>query len=294
MWLRLALEWYLNPDHLPLLAAREALAAQGMALDLIVPDDHYDGFEALARGEVDLVCNEPLHLVETRDLALRAHGTFFATEGGVLMTEAGLDRLRAGQPVRIASPVSNPTTDGLARDILAGWLGRPLGAGQLSIEAAGFNHVDNIAAGHDGAWLAFANVEGVDARLRDLKCQMVTTASAGLPDFSALELIGRADAGADTQAAISRLIAALDAAIPALVADPAAARALWYRASNTPVSDVADAIVEDTLSRLVAPVRASAARWRPMWHYLATHGGDVVDEARFEAMFSPPGSPLRP
>jgi ABC-type nitrate/sulfonate/bicarbonate transport system substrate-binding protein len=285
MWLRLALEWSLNPDHLPLLAAREALAVDGMALDLIVPDAHYDGFEALARGDVDLVCNEPLHLVEQRDLALRAHGTFFITEGGVLMRDAGLARLKAGLPVRIASPVSNPTTDGLARDILAGWLGRPLSNDQLLIEACGFNHVDNIEAGYDGAWLAFANVEGVDARLRGLACQMITTASAGLPNFSALELIGRADADAETRTAITRLIAALDAAVPALIASPDAARALWYRASNAPVSAIDDAIVDDTLSRLIAPVRAHADRWRPMHAYLAANGGDVVSEAVFEAMF---------
>ncbi|WP_439533079.1 ABC transporter substrate-binding protein [Polymorphobacter sp.] len=285
MWLRLALEWSLNPDHLPLLAAREALARDGMALDLIVPDDHYDGFEALARGEVDLVCNEPLHLVEQRDLALVSHGSFFITEGGVLMTEAGLARLKAGLGVRIASPVSNPTTDGLARDILAGWLGRPLADGQIEIATAGFDHVDNIAAGFDGAWLAFANVEGVDARLRGLACQMITTASAGIPNFSALELIGRADASLETATAIERLVAALDAAIPMLVADPDAARTLWYRASGTPVSAVADAIVEDTLTRLVAPVRPHAERWRPMHAYLAAHGGDVVGAAAYEAMF---------
>jgi len=286
MWLRLALEWYLNPDHLPLLAAREALAKQGMALDLIVPDDHYDGFEALAKNDVELVCNEPLHLVETRDLALKAHGSFFITEGGVLMADASLARLKAGLPVRIASPVSNPTTDGLAHDILAGWLGRPLNTGQLKIEAAGFNHVDNIAAGYDGAWLAFANVEGVDARIRGLTCQMITTAAAGIPNFSALELIGRADAAPETQAAIAALITALDAAIPTLIADPEAARALWYRASETPITEVSDAIIEDTLSRLIAPVRPSADRWRPMWQYLATHGGDVVSAGRYETMFS--------
>jgi ABC-type nitrate/sulfonate/bicarbonate transport system substrate-binding protein len=285
MWLRLALEWSLNPDHLPLLAARDLLAREGMALDLIVPDDHYDGFEALARGEVDLVCNEPLHLVEQRDLALITHGTFFITEGGVLMTDSGLAKLKAGLPVRIASPVSNPTTDGLARDILAGWLGHPLHPGQLIIEPAGFHHVDNIAAGHDGAWLAFANVEGVDAQQRGLSCQMITTASAGLPNFSALELIGRAAATPETRAAIARLIAALDTVIPTLIANPDAARALWYRASSAPISAVDDAIVEDTLTRFIVPVCPQSERWRPMHSYLATHGGDVVSEAVFNRMF---------
>ena len=51
--LRIALEWFLNPDHLPLIAAREKLRGEGVDLELVVPDDHYDGFEALARGYLE-------------------------------------------------------------------------------------------------------------------------------------------------------------------------------------------------------------------------------------------------
>lgn len=286
--LRIALEWYLNPDHVPLLAAKERLAGEGLMVELVAPDDHYDGFAALADGDVQLVVNEPLHLVEQRDLKLRAHGCFFATDGGVLMLATGLEKLRGGQDVRIASPVSNPTTDGLCRDILRGWLSRQggaLGGEQVAIETAGFAHVDNLQAGFDGAWLAFANVEGVDAKMRGLDVHMVTTAEAGIPDFSALELIGRADADEGTLALTARLVAAMDAATPALVDDPEAALALWRRASGEAPTPVSEAIVVNTLARLVAPVRPDAGRWRPMRRYMADNGGDVVDEAAFEAMF---------
>lgn len=287
--LRIALEWYLNPDHLPLIAAQEPLRAKGFAIELIAPNDHYDGFAALADGAVELVVNEPLHLVEQRALPLAAHGCFFATDGGVLMRTAALDRLAAGGAVRIASPVSAPTTDQLCRDILSGWLaqqGGTLGPAQLVIEAAGFAHVDNLAAGFDGAWLAFANVEGVSASVRGLDTKMITTESAGLPDFSALELIAAANASAELRLAIAALVGALDIVIPALQADPDAARRLWYSASGEPPSAEADAIVAATLPRLCAPVRRDAARWRPMWRYMHSHGGDVVDAATFEAMFA--------
>jgi ABC-type nitrate/sulfonate/bicarbonate transport system substrate-binding protein len=289
MTLRLALEWFLNPDHLPLLAARDRLAATGSGIELVVPDDHYDGFAALAEGSVDLVVNEPLHLVERRALKLVSHGCFFATDGGVLMHRAALGRLAAGEPVRIASPVSNPLTDALCADILSGWLSRRggrLAVGQVAVEPAGFAHVDNLAAGFDGAWLAFANVEGVAAHVRGLDTVMVTTAEAGIPGFSALELIGRADASAEVREATMRLVAVLDAVTPELQADPDAARRLWYAASGEAPGLEGDAIVEDTLSRLVAPVRPSIDRWRPMWRYLSDKGGDVVDEATFAAMFA--------
>ncbi len=287
--LRIALEWFLNPDHLPLLAARERLQADGWTIELVIPDDHYDGFAALADGAVDLVVNEPLHLVEQRDLALTSHGCFFATDGGVLMHRTALKQLIEGTPVRIASPVSNPTTDSLCVDILRGWMaghGATLSSDQVRIEAAGFSHVDNLADGFDGAWLAFANVEGVSAQVRGLDTQMITTAEAGIPNFSALELIGASDAPLDVRDAITTLVAALDAVTPGLCADPAAASALWYRASGAAPDAEADAIVEASLPRFLAPVRRSADMWRPMWRYLRGRGGDVVDEATFEAMFT--------
>lgn len=287
--LRIALEWFLNPDHLPLLAAREHLQAKGWTIDLVVPDDHYDGFAALADGAVDLVVNEPLHLVEQRELPLTSHGCFFATDGGVLMHRAALQRLVGGAPVRIASPVSNPTTDGLCIDILRGWMaghGAALDSDQVVIEAAGFSHVDNLADGFDGAWLAFANVEGVSAQVRGMDTQMVTTAEAGIPNFSALELIGARSASAQVRGAIAALVATLDAVTPSLCADPAAARALWYRASGTAPDAEADAIVDASLPRFLAPVCRSADMWWPMWRYLHGRGGDVVDETGFEAMFA--------
>jgi putative hydroxymethylpyrimidine transport system substrate-binding protein len=288
--LRIALEWFLNPDHLPLIAARDRLRADGWDIELVIPDDHYDGFEALANGEVDLVVNEPLHLVERRDLRLTAWGCFFATDGGVLMHRAALSRMLSGRSVHIASPVSNSTTDQLCIDILKGWAaqqGFALNEKQVVIETAGFAHVDNLASGHDGAWLAFANVEGVSAQVRGLDTQLITTAEAGVPNFSALELIGAADAPAPVRAAIQAFVATIDAATPELLREPAAARQLWYGANSEAQSDESDAIVAASVPRFLAPVRRSAAMWRPMWRYLRARGGDVVDEATFEAMFAP-------
>lgn len=287
--LRIALEWFLNPDHLPLIAARDRLLAQGWDIELVVPDSHYDGFQALADGEVELVVNEPLHLVEQRDLQLTSYGCFFATDGGVLMHVSALNRLLAGDPIRIASPVSNPTTDRLCMDILAGWLkqrGQEPTESRIAIETAGFEHVDNLAAGYDGAWLAFANVEGVAARVRGLNTEMITTAEAGIPNFSALELIGAAGAPEHVRDAIRAFAGTLDAVIPELRRDPAASRNIWYSASGEAQSEAADAIVVASLPCFLTPVEPNAETWRPMWRYLLDRDGDVVDQATFEAMFA--------
>ncbi len=289
--IRIALEWYLNPDHLPLLHAQEQARADGaLDIELVVPDDHYDGFAALAEGQVQAVVNEPLHLLEKHGghARLQSLGTFFHTDGGVLITHDAQARLKAGGCIRVASPVSNPVTDGLCRDILIGWMSKQSAAvepEQISVYEAGFDHVANLANGADAAWLAFANIEGVHARELGLPVDMCRTSDGDVPGFSALELIADRDAGPAVKQALAALVKYLDAAVPALQADPQAAMDLWRRASGEEPSSLTRAMVADTLSRFIAPVQPDAARWRPVWAYMRDRGSDVVDAAAFDEIF---------
>jgi hypothetical protein len=88
----------------------------------------------------------------------------------------------------------------------------------------------------------------------------------------------------DVRQSIAALVTTLDAVTPGLCADAAAARELWYRASDQAPDAEGDAIVEASLQRSLAPARRSAAMWRRIWQYLSNRGGDVVDDATFEAI----------
>ena len=289
--IRIALEWFLNPDHLPLIHAQEQARAEGaLDIELVVPDDHYDGFAALANGEVEVVINEPLHLLEKHGgpVALKSLGTFFHTDGGVLISHDAQARLKSGGSIRVASPVSNPVTDGLCIAILTGWMAREgitVNAGQISVYEAGFDHIENLSKGADAAWLAFANIEGVHAKSLGLPVDMCKTSDGGVPGFSALELIVNQDATPEVKQALKTLISYLDAAVPALKADPAAALALWCRASKTGPDALTAAMVNDTLTRFISPIRAEASRWQPIWSYMQAQGADVVDAPSFESIF---------
>ena len=290
--LRIALEWFLNPDHLPLIHAQEHARTDGaLNIELIVPDDHYDGFEALAKGDVEVVINEPLHLLEKHGghIALQSLGTFFHTDGGVLITHEARERLATGGAIRVASPVSNPVTDGLCRNILIGWMerqGRTVTADQIAVYEAGFDHVENLIQGADAAWLAFANIEGVHVKQLNLAVDMCTTDDGGVPGFSALELIVNKEARADVRGALKTLVRYLDAAVPALKANPAEALALWCRASQSDATSLTAAMVNDTLTRFIAPITPEAARWQPIWEYMQAQQADVVDAATFKGLFS--------
>ncbi len=69
MKLKLAIEWFLNPDHLPfIIGMKEGIFNKyDIDLDLIVPDEHYDGLDELVAGNIQFATNEPLHLIEQFD-----------------------------------------------------------------------------------------------------------------------------------------------------------------------------------------------------------------------------------
>ncbi len=291
--IRIALEWFLNPDHLPLIYAQEKAQLDGkLRIELIVPDDHYDGFDALAKGEVEVVVNEPLHLLEKHagSVALRSLGTFFETDGGVLITHHAKETLVSGGSIRVASPVSNPVTDALCQNILTGWLrkqGVTVRTDQISVYEAGFDHIENLCNGADAAWLAFANIEGVHAKLLNLPVEMCRTLDGDIPGFSALELIVARESTPEVRQALALFVAYLSDAVDALKSDPGAALALWCRAGNCEPTSLNTAMVNDTLARFVSPVRADASRWKPIWDYMRAQSADVVDAETFSRIFEP-------
>mmetsp|Transcript_8163 Transcript_8163/g.8180 ORF Transcript_8163/g.8180 Transcript_8163/m.8180 type:complete len:88 (+) Transcript_8163:33-296(+) len=66
--LRIGLEWFKNPDHVPFFIAEELgwLAEVGIQTELIVPDVHLDALQAINDGILDIAVTEPLHIIEDR------------------------------------------------------------------------------------------------------------------------------------------------------------------------------------------------------------------------------------
>ncbi|MBK8176271.1 MAG: ABC transporter substrate-binding protein [Rhodospirillales bacterium] len=265
---RIGLDWFLNPDHLAFIAARDwpDLAAEPLTIVLDEPNQHGDGFAALAGGVFDLIVTEPLTLLEPMASACEPLGCVFETSGGILIREDRLKKLRAGEIMRIASPMSGRLTDGLCRRILQRWAGNQgvaIAETQIAVEQADFRHVENLEAGFDACWLAFANIEAVQARQRGLSVRLLTAEDVGLPGFSALELVARKGRSAEEIALHERFIAALEAAALRLRADEQAAVSLWQSASGEGGSDAREIVIA-TLACLKAPVDRTPTRWHSL------------------------------
>ncbi|VXB32559.1 conserved hypothetical protein [Luteimonas sp. 9C] len=291
MKLQLSLEWFLNPDHLPLIAGiqlgwyREA----GLELELQVPDDHYDGLAATVSGEIAFACNEPLHMIDADRPGLKALGCFFETDGGILLQRAAGARLLAGDAVRLASPVAGGVTDAIAVEILSRWCtqqGAAFDPAQVVIESAGFEHLANLRAGFDGAWLCFANFEGVEARLDGMDAHFIATHEVGLHNFSALELFTSQAFLVEHPDVVDTVTRLIGQGAQLCRDDPEQAAALWYAYSGTTPAPLMDAIIADTCPRLVAPVRRDAARWHGMWAQFDHLGLRQVDAAGYAALYT--------
>ncbi len=291
MKLQLGLEWFLNPDHLPMIAGIELgwYRDAGLSLELVVPDDHYDGLAATVRGDIAFSCNEPLHMIDAPRPGLAALGCFFETDGGILLHRASGRRLLEGGKIRIASPVAGGVTDAIAIEILARWCGQHGAAfepGQVVIEGAGFGHLENLRQGFDGAWLCFANFEGVEARLLELDVDFICTDRVGLRNFSALELF-TSHAFLEEHGDIVQVVVDLVSRGAALCRDdPAQAAQLWYAHSGETPTDLMDAIIADTCPRLVSPVRRDAGRWQEMWAQFDEMGLAQVDAEGYRALYA--------
>ena len=64
--IKLGLEWFLNPDHLPLVVAlREGYFSDaGLDVQLIAPADHWEAEEEILAGRLDVAVTETLHLAQ--------------------------------------------------------------------------------------------------------------------------------------------------------------------------------------------------------------------------------------
>jgi len=79
----LILDWFVNPDHGPIIVAQELgyFADAGLAVEIIAPADPSDPPKMVAAGQVDLAISyQPqLHMQVEGGLPLRRVGTLVAT-----------------------------------------------------------------------------------------------------------------------------------------------------------------------------------------------------------------------
>lgn len=250
--LRLGLEWFLNPDHLPLLIGQEKgwFADEGLKIELVAPDAHLDAFAAIEAGQLDVAITEPIHLVEDRAKGHSALGfaRFLHTNGGVMVLDAsGIDRPRDMAGKRIQYPGA-PGPGGLAMvsTMIEADGGTP---GTLTPVNEGFQHTKALVEGKaDAAVLAFYNFEVVEANLTGHPAHFFALKDFGLPDFCQLVLMTSPEKLEAEEASFRALLRVMGRGLDFIHQQPTAAREIYFRRTETsPDDELLIAIFEATV-----------------------------------------------
>ncbi len=234
--LRLGLEWFLNPDHVPLLVAQEKgwFREQGLQLELTVPERHLDAVAEIEDGALDLAITEPLHLVEDRAKGEDVIGfaRFLHTNGGVMYfpDESGIRRPRDMAGARIQYPGApgpgGPAIVGTMVEADGGSCD-PDAFGRVN---NGFYHTDALEDGlADVATLVFYNFEVVEARHRGHDAEFFALKDWGVPDFCQLILITTPALLAEREDAVRRFLRVLGRGLDFVHQRPDEAREIYGR-----------------------------------------------------------------
>ncbi|CAA6806760.1 MAG: Unknown protein [uncultured Sulfurovum sp.] len=273
MKLSIALEWFLNPDHLPIVAGIQTGKYKdvGLDIDLIEPEEHYDGFDLLEKGQIDIHINEPLHLFEHHFDGIKSLGCYFETHGGVMIRQSSVEKLRNNEPIRITTPASNPITNTIGFEILKRYAdkeGFALEKENVDFIETDFYHIKNMKEqDFDGAWLCFYNFEGIEAEHEGFENLFVDQRISPYPNFSALELMTSEETLNEKREAIDKFIAVTNEMTRYCQKNSEFAKTVFYDYSKQEKSELMDKIIDDTLERFEY-LKSDATRWRELADFL--------------------------
>lgn len=252
--LRLGLEWFLNPDHLPFLIGQRKgwFKDAGIELELIEPAEHLDAVDAIARGEMEVAITEPLHLVEDKAKgdAVVGFARFLHTNGGVMfLRNAGIERPRD----MVGKRIQYPGAPGPGGPAIVGTMVRADGgdctADDFERVNNSFYHTDALLEDKaDVATLAFYNFEVVEARHRGVDADFFALKDWGVPDFCQLILITSPALLEEKREVFDALLKVMGRGIDFIHQHPKEARAIYNEATeNSLDTELGQAIFDATV-----------------------------------------------
>lgn len=247
--LRIGLEWFVNPDHLPLIVAQRhgIFADFGLDVELVEPADHWEAEEEILAGRLDVAVTEPLHLAQdaAKGKPVLGFSRFLHTDGGVMYSpeKSGIQR-----PSDMCGKIiSYPGSPGLGGPSIVNTMVKADGKDDCDIASygkynGGFFHTDAISSGKaDVATLIFWNFEIPEAKAKGLTdAAFFSLKDWGVPDFCQLVLMTTPDRFSQHKNDFRKLVLAMRRATGIIHQNPNLARKYY----NDHVGEQADDVDE--------------------------------------------------
>jgi len=290
--MKIALEWFLNPDHLPLIIAKEKgfLKKRGVEeFEIIVPTEHYDGLGNLIAGEIEFATNEPLHLIEQYHPEFLSLGTFFQTKGGVMMKKEAFEALKKGDNIKLVTPVSNDKTNTIGFEIIRRYAekqGVKVKREQVEFCAEDFYLIKHLKAGYDAAWLYFYNFEGIESQFEDdLDLIFMDADTAEFANFCGLDLFTSKSFYKANPAKVEAVVEAVKEAIEFINQNPSEAFEAYYDYAKEEKSELMDEILKATAKCFDSNFTSSAKLELPVLEFFNSIGISDLSKEKFETAF---------
>ncbi len=250
----LALDFYVNPDHVGIYEALEEGYFSDAGLDVkpLVPSDPSAPIKQVAAGRVDLAISYEPEVMLARDEGLDVVAVGALVNGPltslISLPEGGIETPAdlAGKTVVTAGI---PYQSAYLQTILADAGVDPADVDQVDV---GFNLMQPLIAGRaDAMFGGFLNVEGVDLSQRGLDPTVVAADRLGVPTYDELVLVADGDRMQEDPEPIRDFIAALERGSRSAEQDPAAATESLLAEADGLDPELTRAQVERTLPRLI-------------------------------------------
>ena len=270
----LLLDWFVNPDHGPIIVAQEKgyFAEQDLEVEVIAPADPSDPPKLVAAGRAELAISyQPqLHLQVHEGLPLKRVGTLVATplncllvlEDGPIETPADLKGKKIGFSV-----------GGVEEAVLQSVLGtHGVGLDDVELVNVNFSLSPSLMSGQVDAVIgAFRNFELNQMDIEGVAGKCFFVEEEGLPPYDELIYVAHPDKmDADM---IARFLAATEKATQYIVNHPDDSREIFPATSTELPDELNDRAWDDTIPRFaLRPAAFDAGRYAAYEQFLFEAG----------------------
>ena len=276
--LTLILDWFVNPDHAPIIVAQEKgfFADEGLEVEVVAPADPADPPKLVAAGQADLaITYQPqLHLQVHEGLPLKRIGTLIATPLNCLMVKADgpVQQIADLKGKKIGYSVSG------VEDALVSAMLKNAGLMLADVEMVNVNWSLSpalIAGQVDATIGAYRNFELTQMRLENAEGRCFFVEEQGVPTYDELIFVANpANMDADTN---RRFLHAVERGAQYMVNHPDEAWQLFSATAPDLQDELNAAAWKDTLPRFSqSPAALDQGRYARFETFLKEAG--LIDE----------------
>lgn len=260
--MRIALDWFVNPDHVPLFAA-------GLGDELVVPSDPDAPLAMLIAGSVDLALNyQPnVTLARARGLRVRSVGLLIDQVLDTLMVRADGPVWSVGDLAgrRVAYAVE--PFDRVMFQAMAQHAG--LAMDSWTFVDVGFEFTKALVDDRvDAVMGAFRNYEVIEAEEQGVAVRTFELADYGVPPFYQLVFVARDELGDDEAQRVAATLARVAEGIAMTRHDPAGAFAAYLGANPGHDDRFHRRAFFATVDTFAGSQRQDARRWTEFAEFL--------------------------